>query len=83
MAAMAREDDSQDWWEEAWWVIQDEDISKEINESTDENGERTAHVMVAFLNESSGKGWQYQVDFDDLMTLYTSPREIFKACGVD
>ena len=37
--------------------------------------------MVAFLHEPRGEVWQYPVEFDDLM--YTSPRGIFKAFGVD
>ena len=83
---MAREDDPPFGGEGARWIIDDQDnvILKDIGEPIGEDGERTAHIMVAFLHEPSGKiCWQYPVDFDDLMTLYTSPRGIFKAFSVD
>jgi hypothetical protein len=81
VAAVAREDDLPVWGEGDRWIVQDEDISKDLSESIGEYGERTAHIMVDFLHEPSGEIWQYTVDFDNLM--YTSPRGIFKAFGVD
>ena len=83
VTAMAREDDLPVWGEGArWpWIVNDEDISKDVYACIGANGERTAHIMVDFLHEPSGEIWQYTVDFDNLM--YTSPRGIFKAFGVD
>ena len=78
---MAREDDLPVWGEGDRWIVNNEDISKDLSESIGEYGERTAHIMVAFPHEPSGEKRQYPVDFDDL--LYTSPRGIFKAFGVD
>ena len=69
VAAAAREDDLPVWGEGDRWIVQDEDISKDLSESIGEYGERTAHIMVAFPHEPSGEKWQYPVDFDDL--LYT------------
>ena len=69
VAAVAREDDLPVWGEGDRWIVNDEDISKDLSESIGEYGERTAHIMVALPHEPSSEAWQYPVDFDDLMYM--------------
>ena len=66
---MAREDELPVWGEGDRWIVNDEDISKDLSESIGEHGERTAHIMAAFPHEPCGEAWQYPVDFDDLMYM--------------